>query len=125
MCLARQIRRLCDTVKHAKSPYTPPVHYLEEQTSIPARRIHRLQYSAICPPLHLAICGTRCVVEIGHSVMARVRGVDGKGHSAAQHFVSPRCTKRFPPEKGLAGCYIKACHRHVSCPFPSRAPAAA
>jgi hypothetical protein len=125
MFFERQIRRLCDTVKHAKRPDAPPVHYLEEQTSIPARWVHRLQYSAICPPLHLAICGTGCFVEIGNIVMARVRGVDGKGHSAAQHFVSPCGTKRFPPEKGLAGCYIKACHRHVSCPFPSRVPDAA
>src|SRR4029453_2472728 len=120
MSLARQIRRLYDTVKHAKRPDTPPVHYLEEQTSIPARWVHRLQYSAICPPLHLAGCSTGCFVEIGNVMRARVRGVDGKGHSAAQHFVSPCGTKRFPPEKGLAGCYIKACHRHVSCPFPSR-----
>ena len=117
--------RLCDTVKHAKRPDAPPVHHLEEQTSIPARRVRRLQYSAICPPLHLTSCSTGRFIEIGNVVMARVRGVNGKGHSAAQHFISPRGTKRFPTEKGLARCYIKACHRHVSCPFPSCVPDAA
>jgi hypothetical protein len=125
MFLARQIRHLCDTVKHSKRPDAPPVHYFEEQTSIPARWVHRLQYSAICPSLYLAGGGAGCFVEVGNVVMALVRWVDGKGHSAAQHFVSPRGTKRFPPEKRLTGCYIKARHRHVSCPFPGRVPDAA
>ena len=50
---ARQIGRLCDTVKHPKRPDAPPVHHLKEQTSIPARWVRRLQHDAICPPLHL------------------------------------------------------------------------
>ena len=61
MFLARQSGRLCDTVKHPKRPDAPPVHYLEEQTSIPARWVRRLQYDAICPPLHLAGGGTEAL----------------------------------------------------------------